>query len=425
MRTVRDLLSKEVQSALPPPNAMERAASERARAGELGERSPVVLVMATGNDEAKIEETLKSAQPFLVGYVVVCTGTDQTPNVIRRVLGQTMPGEISFEFNQPGSALDVALHRARDFVSRGTQIGIPYLLHLNAGETLESPTPEALFRELTLDGYRLRLRVSELELEQVRLFRADVPWVIEGKEHAAPAVPGSVPLVGRVANAIVRVPAQAPPSGEKQEEELLQQVARYASEAEHFERELEKDPGSTRAQFYLAQSYRDGLQYDKALKAYETRSRMMGGFDEEVYCSLLAIARIRLHLGAPLDEVRPLFLKAHAWRPTRAEALFSLGLLCREREQYAEGEIYQRQVVATPRPEDELFVEWEIHAWRARDELCVNLFWTGKYAESARECQALLVSRELPAGLRAHVQTNLAHAMRRVTETRQGQMVKA
>ena len=78
---------------------------------------------------------------------------------------------------------------------------------------------------------------------------------------------------------------------------------KYARDANTLEQALLQEPGNARYAFYLAQSYRDAGQLEKALAAYERRATM-GGFEQEVYISLLAAGYIHLlwlaFFGSPL-----------------------------------------------------------------------------------------------------------------------------
>ncbi len=92
----------------------------------------------------------------------------------------------------------------------------------------------------------------------------------------------------------------------------------YNHGPEKFERDLRllsadiaRDPYDARTIFYLAQTLRDMRHTLPAIRYYELRARM-GGWEEEVFYSCYEAAR--------LAEDPEAMRKAHAFRPTRAEA---------------------------------------------------------------------------------------------------------
>ena len=93
-------------------------------------------------------------------------------------------------------------------------------------------------------------------------------------------------------------------------------------DAELLALEIGKNPGDRRSWYYLAQSYRDLDQVEKAIFAYKVRASM-GGWDEEVYNALyqagtLLSAHINFYEGAKL------LIAAAEMKHNRAEALRAL-----------------------------------------------------------------------------------------------------
>ena len=74
----------------------------------------------------------------------------------------------------------------------------------------------------------------------------------------------------------------------------------------------------------------------------------------------------------------------------------------------ASARLFARCAVAIPQPPDILFVETDVYAWRALDELAVALSWTGAREESVEIMRQLLAGDALPPDHRARVEKNLA-----------------
>ena len=92
----------------------------------------------------------------------------------------------------------------------------------------------------------------------------------------------------------------------------------------------------SRYRFYLAQSYHDCGEKEKALEHYLARSDL-GFWQEEVFISLYRAAQMKEHLGHPDQQVIDAYLRAADALPTRAEALHGASRFCRYIERFEEG----------------------------------------------------------------------------------------
>jgi FkbM family methyltransferase len=183
---------------------------------------------------------------------------------------------------------------------------------------------------------------------------------------------------------------------------------KYARDAALLERALEQEPGNARYRYYLACSYRDAGMPEKALESFALRADM-GGWDEEVWHSLHLMGV----LAAELDKYHAAVaaqLRAYQLRPRRAEPLCALAQLHRARKEHHLSYLFARQAVRIPRPDDRLFVDESVYAWRSLDELCVAAYWVGEYAESRDAAQELLRGDAMPPDQRARIRENLNFA---------------
>ena len=119
---------------------------------------------------------------------------------------------------------------------------------------------------------------------------------------------------------------------------------RCAADAVLLEEALKTDPNNPRYVFYLAQSYKDSNQPEKAIETYRRRASM-GGWAEEVYIALLRVAQLS-EGRRTFPEVAAAYTAAHEYRPQRAgETLRSFARYC---TWWANG---------TYRPDDTLFLD--------------------------------------------------------------------
>ncbi|MGB9647466.1 MAG: glycosyl transferase, partial [Stellaceae bacterium] len=88
--------------------------------------------------------------------------------------------------------------------------------------------------------------------------------------------------------------------------------------------------------FYLAQTYFEAGEKERALAAYRERAAL-GLWDQEVFISLYRAAGIEADLGFDADAVIASYLQAHEARKDRAEALHGAARFCRLKERYQQG----------------------------------------------------------------------------------------
>ena len=353
-------------------------------------------------DEAHvIARCLASVRPFIHHWIIVDTGsTDATEEVIRRELAG-IPGELhqrpwrDFGHNRT-EALELARGKA------------DYLLIMDADEVMEVPAGWR-FPPLTADQYMIMHRhrsAPDMSWDLGTLVKAALPFRYAGVLHEYITIDqpySSVPLPGPMV------------WGHFDSARNRDPLAKYARDAEVLERALEQEPDNTRYAFYLAQSYRDSQQYEKAAAAYERRAKL-AGFPEEVYVSLVEVGALGQRLGWESSRIIDAYLRAYQARPTRAEALNAAAVYCRTTNQWALAELFAGAAVMIPRPTDCLFLDDSVYVWRALDELAIAAYYRGKHQESAELNRRLLGEGHLPEHERERVLKNLGFAERALAE---------
>jgi glycosyltransferase involved in cell wall biosynthesis len=188
---------------------------------------------------------------------------------------------------------------------------------------------------------------------------------------------------------------------------------KYEDDAVKFEEALtsgkveEKD--FNRYHFYLAQSYRDSQQWDKALQAYLKRADL-GGWNEEVFYSLYQAGRIMEILEKPVDNIIQIYFKAYQVAPWRAESLWAAARLCRAFSRFDQGYRFSKQGLKVRYPEGALFVGQGVYEWALLDEFSIAAYWTGHYRESRMASVQLLKDNKFPADQKDRIEANLKFA---------------
>ena len=348
------------------------------------------LAMIVKDEAPVIVRCLASVRPLIDNWVVCDTGSSDDTQTIVREFMMDVPGElverpwIDFAHNR-NESLELARPRA------------DYTLLIDADDELVIPEGFQL-PALDADAYSFDIELSGLRYRRPQLVSNRRRWRYRGVLHEFLHCDGEIrwgelPLLIRCGR-----------DGRRRRDPHT-----YALDAARLETALdvERDPLLvSRYTFYLAQTYRDSQQPERALAAYSRRAGQ-GFWSEEIFVSLLQVARLKEQLGHPVGDVLAAYRAAAEQSPHRAEAWHDAARLCRLYARHAEGFGYAERAVATPRPQQGLFVEDWIYDYGALDEFGVLGYWAGRYRQAFDACLRLLASPALPEADRARVAENV------------------
>jgi glycosyltransferase involved in cell wall biosynthesis len=341
----------------------------------------VCLNMIVKNEAAVIRRCLDSVRPIIDTWVIVDTGsTDGTQEIVRDYL-RDLPGELherpwkDFAHNR-SEALALARQKSE------------YTFIIDADDTLEI-APGTVLPVLTADSYPIEIRDSTIAYQRIQLVRSDMPWRYEGVLHEYLACEAAGPS-GQLPG--IRMRRNHDGARRKDPET-------YRRDAAVLELALRTETSPfllARYRFYLAQSYRDCREWNKALQHYLARAEL-GFWQEEVFVSLYCAAQMKELLHHPERDVIDAYLRAARALPSRVEALHGASRLCRLTKNYEEGyRIAKRGLGIAMPPSDALFVESWIYTTGLRDEYSLNAYWSGHYKESLDATLEILATGELP-----------------------------
>ena len=357
----------------------------------------ICLAMIVRNESTVIRRCLESVRPLIDRWVIVDTGSiDDTREVIHACLTD-VPGE---------------LHDRvwRDFAQNRTEVlelargQAEYTFIIDADDLLEIDA-DFTRAELGADAYTVSIRDSGgVTYARTQLVRSALPWRYRGVLHEFIECTSGA---ARPAERLPGVTMIRSHDGARRRDPTT-----YARDAAILARalEVETDPFMlARYTFYLAQSYRDAGEKQKAIEFYLARASQ-GHWTEEVYISLLQAGRLREQLGEPIDAVLSLYAQASATVPRRAEALQAASRLLRLAGKNKEGFAIAAQGINLPRPEG-LFIEPWVYDYGLRDEYAINAYWAGHIAESLAACLEIL-DTDVPDDVYERVRKNLDFCVR-------------
>lgn len=362
-------------------------------------RPTICLNMIVKDESAVIQRCLENLRPFIDTWVICDTGsTDGTQDIIRKAM-DGLPGELherpwkNFGFNRTES-INLAEGKA------------DYILTLDADEFLNC-RDNFSWGDLSADVYTLEKQRGDRVYRVPNLVRSGHNWRWEGVLHEYINCDAMGDLRFEEVHGLRVI---SPREGTRSNDPHT-----YRRDAIILEQGLIDEPENVRYMFYLAQSYRDSGDFENAERWYRTRIEK-GGWHEEIYMSLLNIARLKIAMKRTRGEVMDAYLIAYEHTPDRAETMYDLGMLFAREKRWQSAWLFLEKAAKTPHnPAHILFIEEEVYEWRARMEAGVAAFWAGNYKASAALSEALLGSDLLPSRMRGQVTENLRYAVEKLS----------
>ena len=341
-----------------------------------------------------ITETLQSVLPYIDEWVIVDTGSvDNTKQVIQnffdeaRLEGQLVERPwIGFAHNRT-EAIALCTGRA------------DYAFMIDADDLVEGRLD---LSHLDAAGYCVRFGPHNVYWRPA-LFSLNKNWEFRGAVHEYAVCLEGDPTINLNGdyNFVFRS------LGNRGKDPL-----KFQRDIDVLLAEYEKDPNDPRTVFYLAQSYRDHGDTEKAIEWYRHRSDMRG-WDEETFVATLELGKLLAQTKIDPSTVTETFERAWQLRPSRAEALVELARFHRINKHWLDGYLVAYRASSIPFPEeDRLFVDASAYRWRALDELAICASQLGNHQEAMSACHRLLTSPHLPFDQRERVLWNQTYSMK-------------
>ena len=365
-------------------------------------RTKTITLCMIVKDEARvIERCLASVLPIIDNWVIVDTGsTDGTQEKIRKFFENVgIPGKL---YERPwknfGHNRSEALELARTEGDYAYMIDADEVLVFEPGFD-----PEQFKSGLNADIYNIFAEYGGTKYHRPQMTSTKKRFYYRGILHEYVDCHDEI-QTRDFARGFKNTPIQ---DGNRSSQPM-----KYERDAERFEEALkgEVDPKDfNRYHFYLAQSYRDSQQWEKALAAYMKRAEL-GGWNEEVFYSLYQAGRIMEVLNKNIDDIIKVYFNAYQAAPYRAESLWAAARLCRLNIRFDQAYTFAKQGLKCRCPEGALFIAAPVYEWMLLDEFAIAAYWTGHFKESRQVSVALLQGNRFPPDQKERIETNLKFA---------------
>ena len=347
----------------------------------------VCLSMIVKNETKILHECLDSVHPHIDYWVIVDTGsTDGTQEYIKKYFAEKgIPGELierpwqNFGHNRT-EALDLCTGKA------------DYAWMIDADDRVMGSFKYPNGKNLSADAYAIKCGRDNCVWWRNQIFKTGIGWKYVGVLHEY-AHCEKQPLRQEKIEGNYYLEART--LGQERNGNVTP-VEKYSKDAELLLEALKTDPTNSRYQFYLAQSYFDSQQWDKAIEAYYKRVEM-GGWEEECYYSLFRIALCEISKNSDWTIVQQKLLDSYDYRPCRAEPLHAIARFLRMNGRPRAAYLFAKEAAQIPYPQhDILFIDTNVYKWMALDELAATAFYVHDYQTGFAACEALLKENRLP-----------------------------
>jgi glycosyltransferase involved in cell wall biosynthesis len=337
----------------------------------------IVLILMVRNESRILRRCLDAVVGVVDAFCVHDTGsTDDTKAIATEFLADH-PGCLTESvWSDFGTNRTKSFQSAKEFVlSNGWDPKDTYGLLLD-GDMVFQP---GLLKHQTLTeaGYTIVQVAGSLEYPNCRLVRFDHEWTCRGVTHEYWDGPTSP-----IPKAVCWIDDRND-GGCKSD--------KFERDARLLEQGLKEDPANVRYMFYLAQTYHSLGRFKDSIDMY-TKRYDAGGWDEERWYSLYMIGQCHMALK---DEIafEAAMLRAHAFRPSRAEALYKLAKYFRETSQHYKAYGYTLKGIAIPQPGDSLFVETNVYTGLFEYEKTILDYYVGRLEDGLITSMVYLLKR--------------------------------
>lgn len=334
----------------------------------------ICLNMIVKNESKIIERCIKSVYHLIDTWCIVDTGsTDGTQEIIKELL-KDKPGEL---IERPWVNFG---HNRNEALRYGEKWG-DWILLTDADMVLVDEGFDKSKLNHAVDGYEIIQENHGIRYNNFRILRSSRNWQCVGVTHE------------------YYTPADGIKSRQLIPTLWFNDISDGGSKSDKFERDIRlleqgliDEPNNHRYMFYLAQSYRDMQNWEKAIHWYETCAKT-STWDEEAWFAGYMVGWCMCAAGKPIQESTIALYKAWMMRPWRNEPVFQMAMEFKKVNAWQN--VYQLLKIAASMDyptQDSLFITATLYEGASVDEFAVAAYHVGKYQEAIDATNKLLNS---------------------------------
>tara|TARA_R100000734_G_C3314282_1_gene105813 strand:+ start:327 stop:1460 length:1134 start_codon:yes stop_codon:yes gene_type:complete len=362
-------------------------------------------------DEGKvIKRVLDSVAPLIDWYTIVDTGSeDNTKAIIKEVMdGHGVEGEIvDHEWLSFSDARNKAIQSMKGKADWG------FIIDADEQLILDNLNKEELLS--FLDGHNqadVTVNFGGTTYNRNAFLNVNYDWEWVGPCHSYLRLnKGAVSNAGIRQDIVIKVNTDGNSWGNSTVSDLK---IKYTTKALILEDYLEKDP-SPRWVFYIANSYKDAFEYEKAIEWYEKRLEM-DGYWEEKYMSQLYMGECLVKMGAENKDIIHKLSLCSQLDPKRAEHLYKIALLYQEegnwQMSYMITKFATEKLPNSPYPKSSLFLDDSVYNWKMLDIhslSCYRMGYKGEVMQLIHFLQYAIKHNNVPSAHLERIEKNIEH----------------
>ena len=366
----------------------------------------ICLNMIVRNESKIIRRLLDSVLPIIDSYCICDTGSeDNTIEIIKSYFeNKTISGRI---FEHPFK--NFGYNRTYSF-KEAQKLDATYILVLDADMVLQIGED---FNKQSLDkgAYTVKQGDGALSYYNPRLIRSDIQTVVRGPTHEYYDLPSNIMKCKLDSLSIYDIND----GGHKQN--------KFKRDIKLLLGGLEEEPNNDRYHFYLANTYHDTKEYEKAIKYYTKRIEM-GGWYEELWYSYFRIGLCHMKLGC-FEKALSTWLDSYEYYPKRAESIYEIVKYYRINGKHLLAYHFYKMAKSIKFPKNDiLFVHTNVYNYLLDYELSLLLFYIRKKVNKVPEIQPIFMHlmNQLPCTLFYNMISNLKFYVSPLTARRQTKM---
>ena len=316
----------------------------------------ICLNMIVKNESKIITRLLITVLPIIDTYCICDTGsTDMTKEIIKEFFDmRCIEGKIIEEpFKNFGHNRTVALNAAKEMAD--------YLLFLDADMKLVID-PKFDKSKLTADVYTFAQGSNTFNYFNVRLIKTSLNFRCIGSTHEYYDITGS-----RKEEQLRTIKINDIGDGGCKEDKFIRDIRLL-------EEDLKENPKNERTYFYLANSYKNAGNLEKAIENYKKRIAI-GGWIEENWYSRLELGKCYMKTGKEADAIKT-WLEAYGYHPKRAENVYEIVKHYRIKGQQQLSYIFYKLAKEIPYPSDNvLFIHKDVYNYLLDYEFSIIAYY--------------------------------------------------